>query len=151
VDHESRAGKESRTNGDDFEFALGQAENLLQRVEHERDVVRYGRTAQVIVPVLVALSLTLIIGTHALSAARTLVIVVVCILIMAPIVTWIEVALIGPARRRASRDERAMLDIIGMLRELQVSVAADGHWSAGRQRLTKARIARFPIGSRGFR
>lgn len=148
---ESPAKRESRTSSHDFDSALDQAELLLQGVDRTREWTRSARAAQLGLPIIVALALTITIGTHSLNATRAFLTVAICVLITAPIVGWIELAVIVPAKRRISRDERAMLDVIGMLRELLVSVAADEGWSAVRQRLTKARIARFPIGSRTFR
>jgi hypothetical protein len=151
VDFESPAKREARTTGDDFDSALDQAELLLQEADRTRYWTRFVRAAQLGLPIIVALALTITIGTHDLTANKAFLTVAICGLITAPIVGWIELAIIVPAKRRISRDERAMLDIIGMLRELLVSIAADEGWSAVRQRLTKARIARFPIGSRSFR
>jgi len=75
----------------------------------------------------------------------------VCAGVLVLLVSWAEIALVLPARKRVSRDERTMIEIVNLLRELQVSVGADENWSAARQRLVKARIARFPIAGRGLR
>jgi hypothetical protein len=151
VDHEPDIKREFRTSGKDFEFALDQAESLLREVDRASDRARLGRGLQAGIPFILALVLTIIIGTHAVSAWRVVVTVAICALIVIPVAAWIEIGVVLPAKRRISRDERAMIDVIGMLRELQVAVASDENWSAGRQRLIKARIARFPIGSRSFR
>jgi hypothetical protein len=135
----------------DFEEALSRAEALLAEADRGRDRARLVRAGQVGVAALVALALAISAGTAGVSAATVLITSAVCAGILVLLIGWAEVALILPAKRRISRDERAIIEIVSLLRELQVSVGADENWSAPRQRLVKARIARFPIAPRGLR
>jgi hypothetical protein len=135
----------------DFEEALGRAETLLAEVDRARDLARLIRAGQVGVVALVAFALAISVGTAGVSAVSALITSAVCAGVLVLLIGWAEVALVFPARRRISRDERAMIEIVSLLRELQVSVGADESWSGPRQRLVKARIARFPIGARGLR
>lgn len=141
-----------RMSSADFEEALGQAEALLGEADRARDRARLVRAGQVGVVALVALALAISAGTTVKVSALSLAVTsVVCAGVLVLLIGWMEVALVLPARRQISRDERTMIEIVNLLRELQVSVGVDESWSAARQRLVKARIARFPIAGRGLR
>ena len=149
---EPGSARAPRMSSADFEEALGRAEALLKDADRARDRARLVRAGQVSVVALVASALAISAGTTVGVSSLSLAITsAVCAGVLVLLISWAEIALVLPARKRISRDERTMIEIANLLRELQVSVGADESWSAARQRLVKARIGRFPIAGRGLR
>ena len=146
---ESSGRPEVRTSGADFDSALERAESLLQEADRARDRFRILRAAQVMLPLTITVALAIAIGVSGVHLGRAVTTTLITWVIAALLDATIYVALVLPVRRRVGRDERVMLEIVGMLRELLMSVAEDEKWSASRLRLAKARIARFPIGPSG--
>jgi hypothetical protein len=142
-------GRPDRTSGADFDSALERAESLLQEADRARDRFRILCAAQVMLPLAITVALAIAIGVSGVHLGRAVTTTLITWGIAALLDATIHVALVLPVRRRVGRDERVMLEIVGMLRELLMSVAEDEKWSASRLRLAKARIARFPIGSSG--
>ena len=143
--------REPPTSSTDFEFALARAEVLLREVDRSRDQARRLRSLQAAIPLFVALAAAIAIGASGESFVRAVVMIVVCAVIATLAMGMMQVNMVAPAVRRISRDERAMLEIIGILRELLGAVADNEQWSASRERLARTRIARFPIGPRGVK
>lgn len=138
--------KPSRLNGREFEDALGHAETYLKA--YEETVVRTRLLASAgtaslafgIGMTAVALATFVNGGVHAAGAA------LICAAVLF-VFTGITIYGHGVRLRLAGqRDERAALDIIHILRELLPDIADMERWSPARYQLTKARVARFPIG-----
>ena len=146
----SASDRES-TKGDDFDLALARAEMLLEKIDRSRQHARWLRSLQGVIPLVVALALTLTAETGGVTLLKTLTVAVICGAITILAIGWIQISVLRPIARRIGRDERAMLEIVGVLREILGSVADNEHWSAGRQWLARTRIARFPIGPKGAR
>jgi hypothetical protein len=140
-----------RMSTEDFQAALDQAEVLLGEADRGRDRIRTVRAGQAGLAAIVAVALTIAVGASRASIFAEIATAVVCAVIVILLAGWAEVALIRPVRKRVNRDERTMLEIISLLRELLTSVADDETWSAPRQRFARARISRFPIAARGMR
>ncbi|HEX4833816.1 MAG TPA: hypothetical protein VH478_22305 [Trebonia sp.] len=143
--------RESPTSGEDFEIALLQAESLLRDVDRSRARVRLTQALSLGIPLAVAVMLTLAIGAGSVGALTALILAAVCAALAALAVGWLQLFILVPAVRRIGRDERAMVEITGVLRELMGTVSEREGWSASRKHLARTRIARFPISSRGSR
>jgi hypothetical protein len=127
-------------SGAEFDAALSKAEDLLTDCDRARN-------RNLIVAVFVLGVWTLAAAPVAASRAVGVVALLVCVVVA--LVTGagaVVVALRGHDNR--VRDERAMLELVGLLREMLPRVAEAEGWSSVRYRLVEARIARFPIGPR---
>lgn len=135
--------------GAEFDEALGRAERLLDSFD------RIGARARV--------SSVLVAGS-ALAAFLLLALIVATGL---PAAAAVAVAVVGVAgegltivailrhvralHAMARRDERAMLEVVDMLRELLPDIAKEEGWGPARVQIAAARVSRFPIGRRGSR
>jgi hypothetical protein len=138
--------KQSPTSGADFDDGLDRAEVLLREVEQGRARVRGALALALVIPLVVALTLTLAIGVSDLTvAARFILVVFGAVLVVVASGSLLAFA-IAPGVQRLTRDEYAMIEIVGVLRELMGTVAEREGWSATRQHVARTRIARFPIG-----
>lgn len=126
--------------GDDFDQALGVAEQLLAGVDRGRHRVGEARILQV-----------LILLTGAVVGLATLFMPVVAVAaVVAALLGLVagHILLVVPLGARVLRDERAMVEIITVLRELHPHLAERESWSAVRDRFARERISRFPVAER---
>jgi hypothetical protein len=132
----------------DIDIALTLAESLLTQTDQSRRRTQEVMGLQAGVAIgAVTLSLVLPLANDAnpVSAVSSAAIgLVAAILITAAG----YILAIVPTRRRIRRDMRSMFEIVDPLREVATFVARKEQWSNTRQVVTRARLARFPIGSR---
>lgn len=134
-------------SGADFDEALQVAERLLAGVDNGRHRVGVARVMQ---------ALLFLVSTLAVVAAAIFSTIAVTALVA--IAVWIAACLafvathallVAPLAARVLRDERAMIEIITVLRELHPHLAEREGWSSIRDRFARERISRFPIAERG--
>jgi hypothetical protein len=138
--------KPSPASGADFDEGLDRAEALLREVEQGQVRVRGALALALAIPLVVALILTLAIGVSDLTVVARFILVVFGAVLVVVASGSLLAFVIAPGAQRLSRDEYAMIEIVGVLRELMGTVAEREGWSAIRQHITRTRIARFPIG-----
>ncbi|WP_163509491.1 hypothetical protein [Fodinicola acaciae] len=129
-------------SGADFDEALQVAERLLAGVDHGRHRVGVARVLQTLVlliGILAVVSLTPVSLTYAVLTG------------LAALLAFLaaHLLLVRPLGARVLRDERAMIEIITVLRELHPHLAEREGWSSLRDRFARERISRFPIAERG--
>ncbi|GAA1659113.1 hypothetical protein GCM10009765_05580 [Fodinicola feengrottensis] len=128
--------------GDDFDQALRVAEQLLSGVDRGRHRVGEARMLQI----LVLLAGAVIAVAAAVLSSPTVAIIAVVAAILGLLAG--HILLVVPLGARVLRDERAMVEIITVLRELHPHVAEREAWSAVRDRFARERISRFPVAER---
>jgi hypothetical protein len=144
-------GHKSPTSGEDFDEALVRAEILLDHVDRGHLRARTVQSISVTLILAVTFGVALAIGANhlgALSAASLSLVAAVIAVLGAGCLTTL---VLHPIAKQVRRDERAMIEIIGILRELMELVARNENWSTAHQQIARTRIARFPIGPRGIR
>jgi hypothetical protein len=130
-------------SGTEFDTALAKAEDLLTACDRARNRNR-------IIAVFVLAVWTLAAAPVAASPTVSVAPLLVCV--VAALVTGAGAVMAGlSGRDNRVRDERTMVELVGLLREMLPRVAEAEGWSSVRYRLIEARIARFPIGPRSRR
>jgi hypothetical protein len=144
-------GHRSPTSGKDFDDALVRAEILLDHVDRGHLRARTVQSIAFILILAVVFGVALAIGANRLGAlaAATLSLAAGVIAVLGA--GCLTTLVFYPIAKQVRRDERAMIEIIGILRELVELVAQNENWSTARQQIARTRIARFPIGSHGIR
>jgi len=152
VDHSDEFDdRGSPTSGADFDDGLSRAEALLRDVDRGQFEARMLQLVATGGILGVAFAVALAIAATSLSVIAATAVAAVGAGTAVLGLWFLGAGVMRPLARRVARDERAMIEIIGVLRELMGVVAEEEKWSASRQQLAKTRIARFPIGPRGLR
>jgi hypothetical protein len=144
-------GHKSPTSGKDFDEALVRAETLLDLVDRGHLRARTVQSVSFVLILAVAFGVTLAIGANRLGVLSAVTLSLAAAVIAALGAGCLTTLVLYPIAKQVRRDERAMIEIIGILRELVELVARSENWSTARQQIARTRIARFPIGSRGIR
>jgi hypothetical protein len=143
------------TTGKDLDEALTIAEKLLDQAERTTERCRLLYIAAVGVTALVAFALTgLVELSRFTGGVRLWAVWVIGILgAAAGLLTafLIRVAVEAPLRKRAARDAKAAVEVVGLLRELMSLVADHERWSELQLLSFRTRVSRFPIGPGGIR
>lgn len=142
-----RAAPES-TSGADFDAALAQAEALLEQIDWaDRRVANL--TGLAVAGVAFELALATVLSVASVSGVSRLVLLLGAVAVAVAVVLAVDRVAIRPLRRSCARDERAMIEIVDLLREVLPFVTKRENWSNTRYQVARTRIARFPIGLRG--
>jgi hypothetical protein len=131
--------------GAEFEHALEKAEHLLAAVD--RNAAR-ARAASAWLAVAVVALVVPVFPLLSMGTGYGYVGVVVAGAALAFVLFSGHVAKLRTEERR---DERAMFEVVDILRELLSDVAEKERWGPARYKITMARVSRFPVGRRGSR
>lgn len=134
--------------GAEFDVALLKAEQLLDSYDRGRAYIRLSTVAMLAA----ALAVVIPLGVIAASVAPLVAAVIIAAGLVG--VALLITVLLRHTRDLVAmvrRDERAMLEVIDMLRELLPDVAREEGWGPARYQIAAARVSRFPIGGRGSR
>lgn len=133
--------------GAEFEHALEKAEHLLAAVDRNAGRVRaaYAWLSVAVVglsaPLFPLLSLGASTGFGYVGMSLAGIV----------LAAFLFTGHVAKLRTEERRDERAMFEMIDILRELLPDVAEKERWGPARYKITVARVSRFPVGRRGSR
>ena len=120
-----------------------QAEALLERIDRA-DRLLADRRGLVVVGAVYGGVLAVVFSVLPVSGVSRLALVLVAIVAVAAVLAVGRVT-VRPLRDERARDERAMIEILDVLREVLPFVAERESWSNTRYQGARTRIARFPI------
>lgn len=134
--------------GWEFDRALDKAERLLDSWDRSQSQLRL-TTALISVSVLVTATLLAVVAASA-TLAVTIPVLAVAAAGLGLAAFWLN-RYLRALHVVSRRDERAMLEVIDVLRELLPDIARAERWGPARYQITTARVSRFPVGRRGTR
>ena len=149
---DKRASLDKMTSGADFEDAILAAEAFMGQAEKEAERCRILLVAEGAVVGLTIAVIALCVGvSHLVSDWRLGVVSAVVLAFGLITAAAIHRLLVFPLRKRVRRDSRAVVEIVGFLREIMPMISEREGWSETQMLVARTRIARFPIGAKAFR
>ncbi|MEV4625208.1 hypothetical protein AB0J90_02800 [Micromonospora sp. NPDC049523] len=147
-DDGSRTSDEKELTGELYDRYLARAEDLLFQADRQREGVRIYRALGVLSAVSAML---LALGSLVVAPGGTM--EIVARLVVGGVVavagfTAVERWLVRPRLGLALRDEEAMVEAVTLLRDVHPLLAEQEQWDYVRERVSRARLSRFPIGLR---
>lgn len=136
----------------ELEHALEIAEKLLYRTERTSERCRIMRSAEAGVVGLALFAITGWVGLDRYAGWERLTSVsLIGVVISFSVATVIYLVLEVPLRKRIARDARAVVEMVGLVRDLMPLVARHEKWNELQRNLFRSRLSRFPIGQVGIR
>jgi len=143
------AGVEARSiTGAEFDAALDKAEQLLGFYDRGRAHIRLSYVLMLASALAVVIPLGVVAASEAFPGLLGITTVGVVGVALLVVMLRRHVRALSATVRR---DERAMLEVIDVLRELLPDVAKEEGWGPARYQIAAAWVSRFPIGGRGSR
>lgn len=140
------------TSSRQLDHVLDVMESLLERAERATTRCRVLRATEVSVVALAVFVLTGWVGlSHDIGGVRLAIVSVIGLLVSVFIATAIYFLVEAPLRVRLARDARAIVGVVGLVRELMPLVAQHEEWNELQMHLMSSRVSRFPIGPSGIR
>ena len=139
------------TTGQQFEDALRTAEALMRQADCEQERADRLLAAEIgTIAITIAIAIIIaIVGLSSGFAGRVLVVIVgglAGLVVAAAMHFTVRARLIDQSRR----DEQAAIDVVSLLREVVMLIPEVENWNETQQRLARARLSRFPIGTTRF-
>jgi hypothetical protein len=140
------------TSSGQLDHVLDVTEILLERAEQAATWCRALRATEVGVVALAVFVLTGWVGlSHDIGGARLVIVSVIGLLVSVFVSAAIYFLVEAPIRVRITRDATAIVDVVGLVRELMPLVAQHEKWNELQTHLMSSRLSRFPIGPKGIR
>ncbi len=141
-----RGSESERTSGVEFEQALDRAELLLGGVREMRSSIRRLTVTQISTVGVASVVVVIVLTVDRLSAALALALALMAAIATVVFMLAVQIMLVRPLRPQIRRDERAMIELVDMLRELTPHLSRREQWSDVRRLLVRTRLERFPVG-----
>ena len=141
-----RDSEPEQTTAAEFDEALNHAERLLRTVRELRQTVSRLRVVQATATAVWILAGAVFLTRAATSPTEAVLFVVATALALAGIVLGVESLTIRPLMPRIRREERTMIELVDMLRELSSHLARREGWSDMRRFLVRIRLEQFSVG-----